>query len=184
MCVFTCVCVCERERESVCVHVCIESSAPPGKGMPAKWQMVGINLAKSLSPSTSTPPTWLPTLPRVYFPPRTRSAHCLLRRIFSPHLPNSPARWLYIRFKQLCFATPYATLSLCLHRPDYVRYRFPKRKYHWLKTNKLKEQDARLSLKIGSDPFEVWVIKATPVVVGENDRCLDFHSLLANSKRN
>ena len=173
----------------MCVHVCIESSAPPGKGMPAKWQMVGINLAKSLSPSTSTPPTWLPTLPRVYFPPRTRSAHCLLRRIFSPHLPNSPARWLYIRFKQLRYPPRVpgrrcATLSLCLHRPDYVRYRFPERKYHRLKTNKLKEQDARLSLKTGSDPFDVWVIKATLVVVGENDRCLNFYSLLANSQHN
>lgn len=39
-----------------CVHVCIESSAAPGKGMPAKWQMVGINLAKSHSPCMSTPP--------------------------------------------------------------------------------------------------------------------------------
>lgn len=78
-CIYRFMCTCECECE--CVRVCIESSAAPGKGMPAKWQMVGINLAKSLSPSMRTPPTWLPTLPRVYFPPRTRCAHYLLRRI-------------------------------------------------------------------------------------------------------
>lgn len=66
-------------RKRVCaVHVSIESSVAPGKGMPAKWQMVCRNVAKSSSPSISRTPTWLPTLPCVYFPPRTHSAHYLL----------------------------------------------------------------------------------------------------------
>lgn len=49
-----------------CVCVCTESSTAPGKGKPAKRQMVCINVAKSSSLSTSTTPTWLPTVPCVY----------------------------------------------------------------------------------------------------------------------
>lgn len=69
---------------NVCTCVWIESSAAPGKGMAAQWQMVGINLAKSLFLSMSMPPTRLPALPRLYFPPRSHFAQYLLRRISLP----------------------------------------------------------------------------------------------------
>lgn len=145
-------------RVCVCEHVCIESSAAPGKGMPAKWQMVGINLASSLSPCMSTPPTWLPTLPRVYFPPRTRSAHPSPRR--ASLLTSKVSCELTLHQVQ---ATPVPPVFQPMQRCSasvssqghYARRCFPKRKYHCLKTNKLKEQDRLPSLKIGSDLFEV-----------------------------
>lgn len=45
----------------------------------------------------------------------------------------------------------------------------PKRKYHCLKTNKLTGQDGLLSLKIGWNLFEVWVIMIS-VVFSESTR--------------
>lgn len=74
----------------VCVPACNESQGAGGKGMPALWQMVGKNLAASTSLSMSTPPTRLPALPRVYFPPRTQSAHLFAERKIASHLRFLP----------------------------------------------------------------------------------------------
>lgn len=64
-----------RTRVCIWAPACIESSGALGKGMPALWQMVGINLAASPFLSMSTPPTWLPTLPRVYFSSQGSNLH-------------------------------------------------------------------------------------------------------------
>ncbi len=139
----------------------------------------------------STPPTWLPALPRVYFSPRTRPAHYLLRRIslltskisckLALHqVQSSPAPPPTVFQPTQCYFASVSSQAVD------ERCCFPQRKYHCMKTNKHEEQDGLVSLKIGCNLFEVWVIMATSVVVSENTRCLslNFHSLLSNSKLN
>lgn len=139
--------------------------------MPAKspdgWHKLG-----KVSPPLNEhyPPTRLPTSLRVYSPPRT----CSAEMNFSLRLKNLPQ--VFPQFKKPePLRDPLSSRLRSTSQADYVRYCFPKRKYHHLKTNKLKEQDGSLSLKTDFNLFEVWVIMSTSAVGSENTRCLHLN---------
>lgn len=129
-----------------CVHGSIESSAASGKGTPAKWQMVGINNEHTAHMAAKSPTCLLSSL----------DTFCTLfvERNYSLHLQNS---FTSASIRPSNSNKPHYTCKTILFvssRADYVRCYYPERKYHCLKTNKLKEQDGPLSLnrrlKIGS----------------------------------
>lgn len=124
-----------------CVCVSIEPSAAPGRGAPAKWQMVGINLANSHPPSLHEHSAHMAANSSTCLLP-SQDLFCTLfaERKFSIHLRNplpSPPRVVIHQHKHLQPVRLYSVSP----QADYVWYRFPRRKYHGLKTNKPKEQD-------------------------------------------
>ncbi len=92
--IYRCVCTSACVRVCVFVHVCIESSAAPGKGMPARWQMVGIKLAKSSSPLHEHTAHMAANSPTCLLSSQDSFCTLFAERNFSPHLQNL----LWVRF--------------------------------------------------------------------------------------